>query len=209
MHFRMLSRKTKLLTLSAAYTELVYVTVSHKLVAAAHYAGVGIFHTQIVVPKIGVGIKLYNVKVVVFFVYRPDRSQSDKMLAPKHKGTLAVRKNFGGSVLYLSQSHIGRTHWKLGIPRVKYFAVKHVFVLIGGIGLDTVAFRAYRSAAEARSGTVGRGAVKGCAENNGFRFGVFAVAGYKCVSFYLHNNVSFRYLVSGSNFCRDRFFSAR
>ena len=60
---RVVLGKSELLPVPAADAELVNPAVAHQLVAAADDAGVGQLGAQVIVPQIGVGVKVEDVQL--------------------------------------------------------------------------------------------------------------------------------------------------
>ena len=67
VHFRMLGGKSELVTVAAPYSKLENVTVANKLVTSSEHARVGEFLPEVIISQIRVGIKVYYVKIGVFF----------------------------------------------------------------------------------------------------------------------------------------------
>ena len=83
------SPPAELLPISRADAELENLAVAHKLPAAAQHTGVGELHPQVVVPQIGVGVKVEDVDIRVLGEGRPEGPQRHQVLATQQEGPLA------------------------------------------------------------------------------------------------------------------------
>ena len=72
--------------------------VACQVVTAADYAGVREFYVQILVPQVGVGIKVDYVHIGVLTEYLAEGSKGYQMLSSYHEGDLTVGQNHGCSL---------------------------------------------------------------------------------------------------------------
>ena len=106
MHLGMLGGELELGPLAAADAELVDVSVAHQLMAAAQHAGVAQLCTKVVVPQVGVGIKVDDVEAWVFLHGSPHGTQRDQMLAAQQERELAVTKRAFDGLKELPHVHV-------------------------------------------------------------------------------------------------------
>ena len=85
-----LCRPGKLFLFPGADSELMDPSVSQNLPAAPDDAGVGKFHTQIVLSQIRVGIQMDDMKIRVLPCHGPDASKGHKMLSSDQKRKFSV-----------------------------------------------------------------------------------------------------------------------
>ena len=88
---------------TAADAELVDAPVADEVMAAAQDTGVAELCAQIVVPQVGVGIKVDDVEVGVFFHHGPHGTQRDQMLAAQQERELAVVQDLCRAALDVGQ----------------------------------------------------------------------------------------------------------
>ena len=103
----------------------------------------GEFLPEVIISQICVGIKVYYVKIGVFFADCSYRSERHKMLAADHERHFAVIQNSARSLGYVVNCAVGITERKFKVSAVKIAVVEHILVLIGGVGLDTETFISY------------------------------------------------------------------
>ena len=113
MHIGVAGRKLKFLPFTTADAELVDAPVTDQIMAAAQHTGVAQLRAQIVVPQVGMGIKVDDVEVGVFFHHGPHGTQRDQMLAAQQERELAVTKRAFDGLKELPHVHV------LGSDRVE------------------------------------------------------------------------------------------
>ena len=106
VHLSVGSRKLKLGAVTAADAELVDASVADEVMAAAQDTGVAELCAQIVVPQVGMGIKVDDVEVGVFFHHGPHGTQRDQMLAAQQERELAVTKRAFDGLKELPHVHV-------------------------------------------------------------------------------------------------------
>ena len=131
-----LGGKRKLGLVAAADAELVDSAVAHQLVAAAQHAGMAQLCAQIVVPQVGMGIKMDDLQIRVLLHSGTHSAQGHQVLAPQQKGELAVLQNGGGPLLDIRQSGLAGAEAQLQITRYpRYIHLSNRHVLVGAEGL--------------------------------------------------------------------------
>ena len=135
--------------------------VAHQLVAAAQHAGVAQGCPQVVVPQVGVGVKVDDVQVRVLFHGRLHRTQGHQVLAPQQQGELAVLQNFLCPGPDVCQGQLTGAEAQLQVTAVKHIKVRQVGVLVGAVGLQAVALVADGRRAEPGTGAVAGGGIVG------------------------------------------------
>ena len=85
--------KRELLPVSAADAELVNPPVPQQVVAAPHDAGVAELGAQVVVPQVGVGVKVDDVQFGVAGGHGPHGAQGDQVLPAQQQRELPVPQN--------------------------------------------------------------------------------------------------------------------
>ena len=58
--------------------------------AAAQHAGVAQLRAEVIVPQIGVGVKMHDMQIGIFAHRRAHRAQRDKVLAAQQQRQLSV-----------------------------------------------------------------------------------------------------------------------
>ena len=129
----MLGGKSELVTVAAPYSKLENVTVANKLVTSSEHARVGEFLPEVIISQIRVGIKVYYVKIGVFFADCSYRSERHKMLAADHERHFAVIQNSARSLGYVVNCAVGITERKFKVSAVKIAVVEHILVNSGCI----------------------------------------------------------------------------
>ena len=81
------------LPVAGADTKLRDPAVSQDFPAAAQHTGVRKFRTQIIVPQIGMCIKMDDMQIRIFLCQRLHRCQRHQVLAAQHKWYLAIPGN--------------------------------------------------------------------------------------------------------------------
>ena len=141
--------------------------VPYQLVAAAQHTGVAELCAQIVVPQVGVGVKVDDVQVGVFLHRSPHRAQGDQMLAAQQQRELAVLQNFLCARLDVRQRQLAGAEAQLQVAAVKDVKVRQVGVLVGAVGLQAVALVADGRRAEPGTGAVaGGGIIRGTVQHD-------------------------------------------
>ena len=106
--------------------------------AAAEDTGVAELGTQIIVPKIGVGVKVDDVEVRVFLHGSPHGTQRDQMLTAQQQGELAVLQNLSSPGLNAGKGQLAGAEAELEVAAVKDVKIGQVGVLVGAVGLQPV-----------------------------------------------------------------------
>jgi len=133
--------------------------VPYQLVAAAQHTGVAELGPQVVVPEVGVGVKVDDVQVRVLFHRRLHRTQGHQVLAAQQQRELAVLQNFLCAGLDVRQRQLAGAEAQLQVAAVKHIKVRQVGVLVGAVGLQAVAFVADSRRAEPGTGAVAGGGI--------------------------------------------------
>ena len=94
MHIGVPRGELKFLPVTAADTELVDAPVADQIMAAAQHAGVAQLRAEVIVPQIGVSVKMYDMQIGIFAHRRAHRAQRDKVLATQQQRQLSVAQNF-------------------------------------------------------------------------------------------------------------------
>ena len=129
--------------------------------AAAEDTGVAELGTQVVVPKIGVGVKVDDVQVRVFFHGSPHGPQGDKVFAAQQQRQFAVLQDLGGPGLDVAQGQLAGAEAELQIAAVKDVKIGQVGVLVGAVSFQTVALVPDGTGAESGTGAVAGGGIVG------------------------------------------------
>ena len=161
MHLGVLGGKLELCPVTAADAELMDAAVPYQLVAAAQHTGMAELRPQVVVPEVGVGVKVDDVQVRVLFHRRLHRPQGHQVLAPQQQGELAVLQNFLCPGPDICQGQLAGTKAQLQVAAVKHVKVRQVGVLVGAVGLQAVALVTDGRRAEPGTGAVAGGGVVG------------------------------------------------
>ena len=157
----MLGSKLKLCPVAAADAELMDAAIPYQLVAAAQHTGVAELRAQIVVPQVGVGVKMHDMQIRVFLHRSPHSAQRDQMLAAQQQRELAVLQNLLCPGLDIGQCQLAGAEAQLQIAAVEHVKVGQVGVLVGAVGLQTVALVADGGRAEPGTGAVAGGGIVG------------------------------------------------
>ena len=107
------------------------------------------------------GVKVDDVQVGVFLHCSPHRAQRDQMLAAQQQRELAVAQDLGGAGLDVGQSALAGAEAQFQVAAVKHVKVRQVGVLVGAVGLQTVALVADGGRAEPGTGAVAGGGIVG------------------------------------------------
>lgn len=140
VHLGVGSRELELGAVAAADAELVDASVADEVMAAAQDTGVAELCAQIVVPQVGVGIKVDDVEVGVLFHHGPHGTQRDQMLAAQQERELAVVQDLCRAALDVGQCALAGAEAELQIAAVEDVKIGQVGVLVGAVSLQTVAF---------------------------------------------------------------------
>ena len=176
MHIGVPRGELKFLPVTAADTELVDASVADQIMAAAQHAGVAQLRAEVIVPQIGVGVKMYDMQIGIFAHRRAHRAQRDKVLAAQQKRQLSVAQNFRRAGLNVYKGTLAGTKAQLQVAAVKHIPIGQVLVLIGTVSFQTVAFVAHGRGAKARTGAVACGGIKRRTVQNDTGRAVAAVA---------------------------------
>ena len=95
--------------------------------------------TQIIVPQVGVGVKVDDVEVRVFLHGSPHGAQRDQMLTAQQQGELAVLQNLSGPGLNVGKGQFAGAEAELEVAAVKDVKIGQVGVLVGAVSLQTIA----------------------------------------------------------------------
>ena len=152
------------LPVSAADAELMDPPVAEKLVTAAHHAGVAELRAQIVVPQIGVGVKVQDMQIRIPRGQGAHRAERDEMFAADQERELPVTQDDFRPLLNIGESLLRAAEAKLQIAAVKDAAVGEIVVLIGTVRFQTKALVPDGRGAEARARAVAGGGIKRRAE---------------------------------------------
>ena len=128
--------------------------------AAAQHTGVAQLRAEVIIPQVCVGVKMDDVQVGIFAHGCAHGTQSNKMLAAEQQRQLAVPQDLGRAGFNVHKGTFRRAEAELQIAAVKHIPIGQVLVLIGAVGLQTVAFVPHGSGAEPRAGTVTGGGIK-------------------------------------------------
>ena len=139
--------------------------------AAAQHTSVAELRAQIVVPQVGVGVEVHDMQIRVLLHRSPHGTQCDQMLTAQQQRELAVLQNFLCPGLDIGQCQLAGAEAQLQIAAVEDVKIGQVGILVGAVGLQTIAV--------AGGGIVGGtvqhdagGAVAAVAADKGFNVGV-------------------------------------
>lgn len=152
--------KLEFFPLAAADTELVDAAIAQKVMAAAQHTGMAELCAEIVIPQVGVSVKMNNVQVGVFFHGSPHSPQRDEMFTAQKQGQLAIPQDLCRAGFNIHQSAFAGAEAELQISAVKHVAVGQVFILIGAVGFQAIAFVADGGRAKACAGAVAGGGIE-------------------------------------------------
>ena len=95
VHIGVAGRKLKFLPLTAADAELVDAPVTDQIMAAAQHTGVAQLRAEVIIPQVGVGVKMDDVQIGIFAHGCAHGTQGHKMLAAEQQRQLAVPQDLG------------------------------------------------------------------------------------------------------------------
>lgn len=129
--------------------------IAQKVMAAAQHTGMAELCAEIVIPQVGVSVKMDDVQVGVFFHGSPHGPQRDEMFTAQKQGQLAIPQDLCRAGFNIHQSAFAGAEAELQISAVKHVAIGQVFILIGAVGFQAIAFVADggRAKACARGGS--------------------------------------------------------
>ena len=128
--------------------------------AAAQHTGMAELCAEIVIPQVGVSVKMDDVQVGVFFHGSPHSPQRDEMFTAQKQGQLAIPQDLCRAGFNIHQSTFAGAEAELQISAVKHVAGGQVFILIGAVGFQAIAFVADGGRAKACAGAVAGGGIE-------------------------------------------------
>ena len=168
--------KLELLPVAAADAELVDAAIAQQVVAAAQHAGVAELGPEIILPQIGVGVKVDDVQLGIPRRHRPHRPQRDQVLAAQQQRQLAVPQDLRRPGFNVDEGALAAAEAEFQVAAVKDLAVGQVGVLVGAVGLDAVALMPDGRRAEPGPRPVAGGGIVGGAVQHDLGAAVGAVA---------------------------------
>ena len=134
--------------------------VANQIVAAAQHAGVAELCAEVIVPQIGVGVKMHNVQIRILAHRRTHCAQGDKVFPAQQQRQFAVAQNLRRTGFNIHECALRRTEAQLQVSAVKHIAVGQILVLIGAVRFQSIAFVPHGRGAKACAGAVAGGRVK-------------------------------------------------
>ena len=98
---------------------------------------------QVIVPQIGVGVKVEDVQLREAAEHRPEAAQGDKMFSADQKRQLPVGQDLLRPGFDVGQGLFRAAEAQFQVAAVKDGAVGEVLVLIGTVGLQAKALMAH------------------------------------------------------------------
>ena len=126
----MLFCKLELVPVAASDTKLIYLSVAYDIPTSVEHTGMGFFHTKIIVPQIGMSVKVNDMQIRIFLCHSSNRTESDKVFSAYHARHFAVVKYFCCTVLDISQCALRIAKWQFKVATVEHIHVEKVLILI-------------------------------------------------------------------------------
>ena len=161
MHLGVLGCKLELGAVAAADAELMDAAVAHQLMAAAQHAGVAQLCTKVVVPQVGVGIKVHDVQIRIFLHSSLHGTQRHQMFTAQQQRELAVLQDLLCAGFDVRKGALAGAEAQLQIAAVEDVKIGQVGILVGAVGLQTIAFVSDGRRAEPCARAVAGGGIVG------------------------------------------------
>ena len=116
---------------------------------------------EIVIPQVGVSVKMDDVQVGVFLHRSPHGTQCDQMLTAQQQRELAVLQDLLCPGLDIGQCQLAGAEAQLQIAAVEDVKIGQVGILVGAVGFQTIAFVSDGRRAEPCARAVASGGIVG------------------------------------------------